>query len=88
MEAVEPYVLEHRQLLVQQNPERGDTWVAKKHMKEFNNWFKDCVIASDVSNDDIRKLAAGPIFTLMTYQAYDINGYTFYTIQQDKKSIY
>ena len=24
----------------------------------------------------------------MTYRAYDINGYTFYTIQQDKKSIY
>ena len=24
----------------------------------------------------------------MTYQAYDINGYIFYTVQQDKKSIY
>jgi hypothetical protein len=46
------------------------------------------VAASNVPNDDIKKLAASPIFTVMTYQAYDINGYIFYTVQQDKKSIY
>jgi hypothetical protein len=33
-------------------------------------------------------LARGHIFTVMTYQGYDINGYTFYTEQQDKKSTY
>ena len=37
MEVVEPYVLEHKWLLVQQNPERGEGWVAKRHIKEFNN---------------------------------------------------
>ena len=42
--------------------------------------------ASNVPNDDIKKLAASPIFTVMTYQAYDINGYIFYTVQQDKKA--
>ena len=46
-------------------------------MKEFNNWFKNHVAASNVPNDDIKKLAASPIFTVMTFQAYDINGYTF-----------
>ena len=88
MEVVEPYVLEHKQLIVQRNPGRGDGWVAKKHMKEFNNWFKDHVTTGNVADDDIKKLAAGSIFTVMTYQAYDINGYTFYTVQQDKKSTY
>ena len=83
MEVVEPYVLKHKQLIVQQNLGRGEGWVAKKHMKEFNNWFKDHVVASNVPNDDIKKLATGSIFTVMTYQAYDINGYTFYTVQQD-----
>jgi len=86
-EVVEPYVLEHKQLLVQQNPERGDAWVAKKRMREFNNWFKDRV-TSNVSTDEIKKLSSGPIFTMTIYQAYDINGYTFYTVKQDKKSIY
>ena len=67
MEVVEPYVLEHKQLIVQQNPGRGECWVAKKHIKEFNNWFKDHVAASNVPNDDIKKLAASTIFTVMTY---------------------
>ena len=34
------------------------------------------------------KLAKGPIYTVITYQAMDINGYTFYTMAQDAKSIY
>jgi hypothetical protein len=29
-----------------------------------------------------------PIFTIMTYQGYDINGYMFYTEQQDKNMYY
>jgi hypothetical protein len=33
-------------------------------------------------------LARGPIFTIVTYQGYDVNGYTFYTEQQDKKNTY
>ena len=33
-------------------------------------------------------MASGPIYTIMTYQMYDINGYTFYTVVQDEKSIY
>ena len=57
-------------------------------MKEFNDWFKECVKASDVSTNEIRMLAVDPIFTVTTYQAYDINGYTFYTVKQDLKSIY
>jgi hypothetical protein len=36
----------------------------------------------------MKKLAHGPIFTVVTYQGYDINGYTFYTEQQDKESMY
>ena len=37
IKVVELYVLEHKYLLVQQNPRRVEGWVAKKHMKEFNN---------------------------------------------------
>jgi hypothetical protein len=33
-------------------------------------------------------LAHGPIFTVVTYQGYDIIGYTFYIERQDKKSTY
>ena len=30
----------------------------------------------------------GPFFIVITYQGYDINGYIFYTIGEDKKSVY
>jgi hypothetical protein len=33
-------------------------------------------------------LVYGPIFTVVMYQGYDINGYRFYTKRQDKKSTY
>jgi hypothetical protein len=33
-------------------------------------------------------LAHGPIFTVVTYEGYNINGYMFYTEQQDKKITY
>jgi hypothetical protein len=36
----------------------------------------------------LKKLACGPIFTVVTYQGYNINRYTLYTEQQDKKSMY
>jgi hypothetical protein len=29
-----------------------------------------------------------PLFTVTSYQAMDINGYTFYTMDHDKKSVY
>ena len=42
------------------------------------------------SNDDklLLALSHGPAPNLMTYQAYDINGYTFYTEEKDKNSEY
>ncbi|XP_039803782.1 uncharacterized protein LOC120667855 [Panicum virgatum] len=72
------------------NPNRNEAWVAKKHMQGFNTWLRDYVqkASAAITDNLIRKLAAGPLFTITTYQAYDINRYTFYTIAQDGKSIY
>jgi hypothetical protein len=41
-----------------------------------------------VITDEIKNLAAGPLFTVTRHEGMDINGYTFYTMTQDKKSIY
>jgi hypothetical protein len=38
--------------------------------------------------DEIRNLAAGPLFTVTRYEGMDISGYIFYTMTQDKKSVY
>ena len=58
-------------------------------MKGFKIWFRDRIQNSDSSTDNaLRSLAVGPLLTITSYQAYDINGYTFYTTAQDKKITY
>jgi hypothetical protein len=58
------------------------------HMQGFSRWLGDNVETCDnnsIITDEIRNLAAEPLFTVTRYQAMDINGYTFYTMAQDKK---
>jgi hypothetical protein len=50
------------------------------HIQGFSRWLRDYV--------EIRNIAAGPLFTVTRYEGMDINGYTFYTMTQDKKSVY
>jgi hypothetical protein len=45
-------------------------------------------MGTHVSHDKIRNLAARSLFTVTKYEAMDINGYTFYTMAQEKKSVY
>jgi hypothetical protein len=60
-------------------------------MQAFSRWPRDYVetcINNAIITTEIRNLAAGPLFTLTRYEEMDINGYTFYTMSQDKKSVY
>jgi hypothetical protein len=59
-------------------------------MRKFIGWLWDQISqSSDTQTSEyLKELACGPIFTVVTYQGYDINGYMFYTEQQDKKSTY
>jgi hypothetical protein len=57
-------------------------------MQGFSRWLRDYVKTCSnnvVITDEIRNLAATPLFTVTRYEAMDINGYTFYTMTHDKK---
>jgi hypothetical protein len=61
------------------------------HMQGFSRWLRDYVETCNNNaaiTEEIRNLAAGPLFTITRYEGMDINGYTFYTITLDKKSVY
>jgi hypothetical protein len=61
------------------------------HMQGFSRWLRDYVETwsnNAIITDEIRNLAARPLFTVTRYEAMDINEYTFYTMAQDKKSVY
>jgi hypothetical protein len=90
MAIVFEYFDEHKEVLLRDNPWCKESWLANEHMRKFTGWLRDRISqSSDTQTSEyLRRLACGPIFTILTYQWYDINGYMFYTKQQDKKSTY
>jgi hypothetical protein len=80
---ITPFANEHKQQLHEDNPDHGSACLAKMHMQGFSRWLRDYVETCSnnvVITDEIRNLAAGPLFTVTRYQATDINGHTFYTM--------
>jgi hypothetical protein len=77
-------------VLLRDNPGDDESWLANEHMRKFIGLLQDQISqSSDTQTSEyLKKLARGPIFTVVTYQGYDINRYMFYTEQQDKKSTY
>jgi hypothetical protein len=90
MSIVYEYLDEHKEVLLRDNPGCNESWLANEHMRKFIGWLQDWISQSlDTQiSEYLKKFACGPIFTVVTYQGYDINGYTFYTEQQDKKIMY
>jgi hypothetical protein len=84
------YFDEHKEVLLRDNSDRNESWLANEHMRRFIGWLQDRIShSSDTQTSEyIKKLAHCPIFTVITNQGYDINRYTCYTEQQDKKSTY
>jgi hypothetical protein len=84
------YLDEHKEVLLRDNPRCNESWLANEHMRKFIGWLWDRISQSSDTqiSEYLKKWARGPIFTVVTYQGYDINGYTFYTKQQDIKSTY
>jgi hypothetical protein len=76
-------------MLLRDNPGWNELWLANEHMRKFIGWLWEWISGSDTTiSEYLQKLSRGPIFTIVTYQGYDINRYTFYTECQDKKSTY
>jgi hypothetical protein len=90
MYIVSEYLDKHKEVLLRDNPGHNESCLANEHMRKFIGWFWDRISQSSDTQTSVslKKLAHGPIFTIVTYQGYDINGYKFYSEQQDKKSTY
>jgi hypothetical protein len=70
---VSKYFDEHKEMLLRDNPSRNESWLANEHMRKFIDWLQDRIShSSDTQTSEyLKKLARGPIFTVMTYQGYD-----------------
>jgi hypothetical protein len=84
---VAPYFEQHKNILRSDNPGKPESWIRKAHMETFGSWLrKHLMNDNDDVGDQLYMLAKKPSSTIMIFQGYEINGNTFYTIAQDKKS--
>jgi hypothetical protein len=89
MTIVFEYLDEYKEILLRDNPGSNESWLANEYMRKFIGWLWDRISQSDTQTSEYqKKLARGPIFTIVTYEGHDINRYMFYIEQQDKKNIY
>jgi hypothetical protein len=89
MSIVSEYLDEHKEVLLRENPGRNESWLANEHMRKFIGGLLDQISQSDTyTSEYIRKLARCPIFTVVTYQGYNINDIHSTPKKQDKKSTY
>ena len=84
---VAPYFEQHKNILRSDNPGKPESWIRKAHMETFGSWLrKHLMNDNDDVGDQLYMLAKKPSSTITIFQGYEINGNTFYTIAQDKKS--
>jgi hypothetical protein len=83
---VTPYIEEHKQIISSQNPTKTEAWVTRHHLENFPSWLSEQVIGESTIHPELALLAKRPSSTIVKFQAYDINGYTFYTRYQDWKT--
>jgi hypothetical protein len=75
---VSEYLDEYKEVLLRDNPRHNESWLANEHMRKFISWLRDRISQSSDTQISVslKKLAHGPIFTVVTYQGYNINKYT------------
>ncbi|KAK1614363.1 hypothetical protein QYE76_019880 [Lolium multiflorum] len=94
IDLIDPWLKEHKTMIENSGkPMMTEAEIYREHNSSFARWFKDHIDTNPPPMDsDKDKLALalshGPAPNIMTYQAYDINGYTFYTEEKDKNSVY
>jgi len=83
---VAPYVEEHKQMVRSRSPLKSETCITNHHNDTFATWLQKEVMGNNGIHEQPAWLARGPANSILMYQGYDINGYTFYIRAQDNKS--
>jgi hypothetical protein len=83
---VDPYIEEHKKILCSKFLEKSEGWITRRHMDSFTSWSRKHLMHNMDIPEQMAWLAKGPSWSILTFQGYEINGNTFYTRAQDKKS--
>ena len=83
---VAPYMDEHMNIFRFENIGNSEAWIIRHHVDSFVVWLRRKLMGDSTIDVQLQWLARGPLATIIHYQGYEINGYTFYTRAQDEKS--
>ena len=68
---------EHINIVRYENIGKSEAWITRHHIDSFVVWLRRKLIGDRTIDVQLQWLARGPSATIMQYQGYEINGYTF-----------
>jgi hypothetical protein len=85
---MEPLIEEHIDELREHNHRHMNEWLMKEHKNRFTSWLRENdILDGETIEERIKVLASGPSRQVMTWQTYDIGGFTYCTKSKDKKNM-
>ena len=86
---MQPYIDKHLAIIMTERNGRSDDWIMKQHKQRLTIWLKDQNIPPKETIDSITisRLAEEPSRQVTSWNAYDINGYMYYTHAKDSKYV-
>jgi hypothetical protein len=87
---VEPFIVKRKNEIREENDSRTEDWVIKEQKCRFPSWLKEhehVFQGNSIDDTTLTRLVAGPSSNVTSWQAYEINGYTYYTKAKDNKSV-
>lgn len=86
VDEVKPYLSSHKKLTKEKYSRMSDKWLLKGHNKNFISWFNKRIYNDDNVSNTIKWMLYMPKFNLVTWIAYDISKFSFYTKSKDYHS--
>ncbi|GJY86057.1 hypothetical protein Tco_0500083 [Tanacetum coccineum] len=85
-----PYIERHKQVLKTENLGKRIAFMDNEHSKSFSKWLRkeverELAISKESVSETVRWISYGLSATVVKYDAYNINGYTFRTKCHDGK---
>ena len=87
LDEVKPYLTAHKSLIKKKYLRMNEKWLLTEHNKTFITWFNESVPKeSTCASETIKWLSCMSKFNVITWSAYDITRYSFYTKSKDGRS--
>ena len=63
---VDPYIEEHKKILLSEFPEKSEAWITREHMNTFGSWLRKHLMHNLDISEQLFLLARGPSSNILT----------------------